>query len=263
MNREVSQFVGLRVKKLFLHLLPKIITLAMIEKLQLEDVLFLDIETVPHFPAYSDMPEKFKLLWDKKAARLAKTEQDTPEELYARAGIYAEFGKIICISTGIIHDSTFRIKSFYGDDEKILLKEFADLLNRYYNRPNHLLCGHNGKEFDFPYIARRMLVNGIPLPRILNLHGKKPWEVQHLDTMDLWRFGDYKSFTSLDLLSAIFEIPSPKDDIDGSMVGQIYWQEKNLDRIVKYCQKDTLAVAQLLLRYQGMPLIGDNDVVIL
>ncbi len=234
----------------------------MIENLRLEDVLFLDIETVPQFPEYTDMPERLKLLWDKKASQIAKAETDTPLELFPRAGIYAEFGKIICISTGIIHDSTFRVKSFYGDDEKMLLQEFADLLNKFYNQPNHLLCGHNGKEFDFPYIARRMLVNGISLPKILNLHGKKPWEVQHLDTMELWRFGDYKNFTSLQLLTTIFDIPSPKDDIDGSMVGEVYWKEKNLERIVEYCQKDTLAVAQLLLRYQGKPLIGKDDVVI-
>ena len=233
----------------------------MIEKLRLEDILFLDIETVPQFPEYEEMPENLKLLWDKKAGYLAKSEEDTPETLFTRAGIYAEFGKIICISTGIIHEDTFRVKSFYGDDEKIFLEEFAEMLNRYYNRPSHLLCGHNGKEFDFPYIARRMLVNGIRLPKILNLHGKKPWEIQHLDTMELWKFGDYKNFTSLQLLTTIFNIPSPKDDIDGSMVGEVYWKEKNLERIVEYCQKDTLAVAQLLLRYLGKPIIDDKDVV--
>lgn len=234
----------------------------MIENLRFGNILFLDIETVPQFPEYGEMPEKLKLLWDKKSARLAKLETDTPETLFPRAGIYAEFGKIICISTGIIHGTTFRIKSFYGDDEKVLLEEFAGLLNQFYNQPNHLLCGHNGKEFDFPYIARRMLVNGIALPKILNLHGKKPWEIQHLDTMELWRFGDYKNFTSLELLTTIFNIPSPKDDIDGSMVGQVYWKDRDLERIVNYCQKDTLAVAQLLLCYQGQPIIKEDDVVI-
>ncbi len=234
----------------------------MIEKLRLEDILFLDIETVPQFPHYDEIPDNLKLLWDKKAGYLTNSEEDTSESLYTRAGIYAEFGKIICISTGIIHEDSFRVKSFYGDDEKIFLTEFADMLNRYYNRPTHLLCGHNGKEFDFPYIARRLLVNGIRLPKILNLHGKKPWEIQHLDTMELWRFGDYKNFTSLQLLTTIFDIPSPKDDIDGSMVGEVYWKEKNLERIVEYCQKDTLAVAQLLLRYLGKPLIEEKDIVI-
>ncbi len=234
----------------------------MIEKLNLDDVLFLDIETVPQHPNYEIVPERLKNLWDKKAQRLAKSDQDSPATLYPRAGIYAEFGKIVCISTGIVTGNTFRVKSFYGDDEAILLNEFADMLNRYYNLPQHLLCGHNGKEFDFPYIARRMLVNGIRLPNILNLFGRKPWEIQHLDTMELWRFGDYKNYTSLELLTTIFDVPSPKDDIDGSMVWQVYWEEKNLERIVEYCQKDTFALAQLLLRYMGRPLIDQADLVV-
>jgi len=234
----------------------------MIEKLNLDDVLFLDIETVPQHPNYEIVPERLKTLWDKKAQRLAKSDEDSPASLYPRAGIYAEFGKIVCISTGIVTGNTFRVKSFYGDDEAILLNEFADMLKRYYNLPQHLLCGHNGKEFDFPYIARRMLINGIRLPHILNLFGRKPWEIQHLDTMELWRFGDYKNYTSLELLTTIFDVPSPKDDIDGSMVWRVYWEEKNLERIVEYCQKDTFALAQLLLRYMGRPLIDPTDMVI-
>jgi uncharacterized protein YprB with RNaseH-like and TPR domain len=235
----------------------------MLEKLNLENVLFLDIETVPLYKTYGDMPETLRKLWDDKAERLARMEEGkSAEELYGRAGIYAEFGKIICISVGFMNGAEFRIKSFYGDDEKILLEEFSGLLNKHYNMPQHLLCGHNGKEFDFPYIARRMLINGLPLPQILNLQGKKPWEVQHLDTMDLWRFGDYKHYTSLNLLTTIFDVPSPKDDIDGSMVGEVYWQENDLERIVTYCQKDTLAVAQILLRYMGRPLIREEHIVI-
>ncbi len=234
----------------------------MLENLNLEAVLFLDIETVPQHPEYDNLSEKTKTLWDKKASRLSKSEDDSPESLYARAGIYAEFGKIICISTGFIHDKTFRVKSFYSDDEKELLIDFAGLLNNHFNLNQHLLCGHNGKEFDFPYIARRMLLNGIALPRILNLHGKKPWEIQHLDTMELWRFGDYKNYTSLELLTTIFGIPSPKDDIDGSMVGKVYWKNHDLERIVEYCQKDTLAVAQLLLKYMGRPIIEEENIII-
>ena len=235
----------------------------MLENLNLEHVLFLDIETVPLYKSYKDMPENLRKLWDKKAGKLT-TQQDpeTAEELYNRAGIYAEFGKIICISVGFVNGREFRIKSFYGDDEKLLLEEFSEMLNRYYSMPHHLLCAHNGKEFDFPYIARRMLVNGLPLPQILDLQGKKPWEVQHLDTMELWRFGDYKHYTSLNLLTTIFNIPSPKDDIDGSMVWKVYWEENDLERIVTYCQKDTLAVAQLLLRYMGKPLIKDENIMI-
>jgi uncharacterized protein YprB with RNaseH-like and TPR domain len=235
----------------------------MLENLNLEHVLFLDIETVPMYKSYHDMPENLMKLWDKKAERLASPQEPkTSDELYSRAGIYAEFGKIICISVGFLHGKEFRLKSFYGDDEKILLEEFSEMLNRYYTMPQHLLCAHNGREFDFPFIARRLLVNGLPLPQILDLQGKKPWEVQHLDTMELWRFGDYKHYTSLNLLTTIFNIPSPKDDIDGSMVWQVYWEQNDLERIVTYCQKDTLAVAQLLMRYMGKPLIKDENILV-
>lgn len=235
----------------------------MLKNLNLENVLFLDIETVPQFAGYSDLRDPFKKLWDEKAGRLKQGDTpETPEDLYRRAGIYAEFGKIICISVGFLSGSQFRLKSFYGDDERELLAEFSGLLNRHYNTNQHLLCGHNGKEFDFPYIARRLLINKLPLPEILNLAGKKPWEVQHLDTMDLWRFGDYKSYTSLSLLTAVFNIPTPKDDIDGSMVCEVYWKDHDLGRIVTYCQKDTLAVAQILLSYLGKPLIKDSDLIL-
>ena len=142
------------------------------------------------------------------------------------------------------------------------MQEFADMLRCYYDNKDSLLCAHNGKEFDFPYIARRMLILGVELPAILDMAGKKPWEVQHLDTMELWKFGDYKHYTSLELLAAIFDIPTPKDDIDGSMVGKVYWEEKNLERIVTYCQKDVVTIARLLRRYQGLDLIKDEDIVL-
>jgi uncharacterized protein YprB with RNaseH-like and TPR domain len=204
-------------------------------------------------------------LWNKKSERLSTYGNSTaeivsPEELYGRAGIYAEFGKIICISVGAYKKGEFRIKSFSGHDEKTLLTEFADLLNKRYNRPEHLLCAHNGKEFDFPYIARRMLINGLPLPQIINSAGKKPWEIQHLDTMELWKFGDYKNYTSLELLAKIFNIPTPKDDISGSEVAGVYYREKNPDRIVIYCEKDVLAIAQLFLRYRGEELIPEKNI---
>lgn len=235
----------------------------MLKDLKLENVLFLDIETVPLSPDFDSVPEKIKKLWEKKAEQLKRNHPDqTADTLYPRAGIYAEFGKIICISCGFANGNEFRIKSFYGDDEKILLKEFAEMLELHFNTNYHLLCAHNGKEFDFPYIARRMLINNIELPNILNMAGKKPWEIKHLDTMELWKFGDYKHYTSLELLAAIFDIPTPKDDIDGSMVGHVYWQEKDLDRIVKYCVKDVLTIAQLMRKYMGMELIKDHDLVI-
>jgi DNA polymerase elongation subunit (family B) len=233
----------------------------MLQSIDLSKVLILDIETVPQYPDFGSMPEKWQLLWNKKAQFLKKDEHETTESIYPRAGIYSEFGKIICISVGYFNGRQFRVKSFYGDDEKILLGEFVQLLTRNYPSPDNLLCGHNAKEFDFPYLCRRMLINNIDIPYILNISGKKPWEVQHLDTMDLWKFGDYKNFTSLELLAAVFDVPTPKDDIDGSMVWSVYWKEKDLDRIKNYCQKDVVTVAQLLLRFRGEKLLQESDVI--
>lgn len=228
-----------------------------------EDILFLDIETVPQFENYKHLPEVDKLLWDKKAKNIDK-EAENGENIYERAGIYAEFGKIICISSGLIVNKNgerfFRVKSFYGDNEKELLESFADMLKLFGNRKNVSLCAHNGKEFDFPYIARRMLINGIELPNMLNVAGKKPWEVPFLDTMELWKFGDFKHYTSLNLLTHVFNIPSPKDDIDGSQVAECYYVQKDLQRIATYCEKDTLAVAQLFLRYNGLPTVNADNI---
>jgi len=237
----------------------------MLVRKQIENILFIDVETVPLYPVYEDMPEKMRLLWDKKSSHITPSKDVMPpDELYQRAGIYAEFGKIICISVGIVSgdksERKVRVKSFFGDDEKELLLSFAELLNNHYSGQDKTLCAHNGKEFDFPYIARRMLINGIILPDIINIAGKKPWEVNLLDTMELWKFGDYKNYTSLDLLTTIFNIPTPKDDIDGSQVGYVYWVEQDLERIVKYCQKDVLAIIQLFLKYQGEPLVADENV---
>ena len=162
----------------------------------------------------------------------------------------------------MFRDGNFRIKSFYGDDEKALLTDFANLLESKFSSKDFLLCAHNGKEFDFPYLSRRMLINAIPLPETLDLAGKKPWEVAHIDTMELWKFGDFKNYTSLEVLSAVFDIPTPKDDIDGSQVGKVYWEDKDLERIVKYCQKDVLAIAQLFLRYQGKALLEEDKIII-
>lgn len=237
----------------------------MLEQLDLSKVLVLDIETVSQHPTYEDLDDRWQYLWNKKASIIGKGEQ-TPESIYGRAAIYAEFGKIICISAGIFSRSgrswQFRIKSFYGDDEKMLLREFTQMLERHFDEPDNLLCAHNGKEFDYPYISRRCLINGVDIPRILNIAGKKPWEVTLLDTMELWKFGDYKSFTSLELLAAAFEIPTPKDDIDGSMVGEIYWKENDLERIRHYCQKDVITVAQLMLRFRKENLLDESDIII-
>jgi DNA polymerase elongation subunit (family B) len=237
----------------------------MFDHIQLEDVLFLDIETVPQCPDFYQLDEAMQHLWEQKAASICKDGQ-TPVDMYERAGIYAEFGKIVCISVGFTYHISggqlaFRLKSCFGDDEAELLKEFSGVIDRFATQHfNMLICAHNGREFDFPYIARRMLINGIVLPAAFDIAGKKPWEVPFLDTMELWRFGDYKNYTSLKVLTHIFGIPSPKDDIDGSQVADVYWQEKNLRRIARYCEKDVLAIAQLLLRYKGMKLIDAENV---
>lgn len=232
----------------------------MLDHINKQKVLFLDVETVPQFPDYQQVPETMRRLWDRKAERIKLIETDTPESLYERAGIYAEFGKIVCISVGFFTQNKFRIKSFAGHDEKLLLQEFAAMLQKDFFKSNHLLCAHNGKEFDFPYIARRMLINKIKLPQMLNHAGKKPWEVPHLDTMELWRFGDYKSYTSLELLASVFNIPTPKDDIKGSDVAKVYWMEDDIDRIARYCEKDVITIARLFICYCGEPVFDDNYV---
>ena len=220
----------------------------MLQNIPLEKVLFLDIETVPQYGNWDEMDEFLQKLWDKKTLHQRK-DDFTAEEFYKeRGGIMAEFGKIICISVGILDKSDkIMIKSFAGDDEKKLLEEFGEIFNRPKLR-DVILCAHNGKEFDFPWIARRFLINGMEPPKPFQLFGKKPWEIPHLDTMELWKFGDYKSYVSLELLANVFGIPTPKDDIDGSMVASMYWIEKDLFRIVQYCEKDVLTLANVFRR---------------
>lgn len=225
-------------------------------------ILFLDIETVSQKPRYEELSEKMQVLWDKKANSIRKAGEDelTSSDLYGRAAIYSEFGKIVCISVGFIKNDTLRIKSYYSHDEAELLRDFADLLNRHYSGLGCTLCAHNGKEFDFPYIARRMVINGIEIPKILDVAGRKPWETAFLDTMELWKFGDYKNYTSLELLCAVLDIPTPKDDINGSQVGEVYWKENDLERIKTYCQKDVISIVQIMRRYAYLPLVADDNI---
>ena len=234
----------------------------MLQRINLEHILFLDIETVPETESFDQLDDEKQSLWDHKS-KYQRKDEFTAEEFYDRAGIWAEFGKIVCISVGYFNFKgdvrTFRTTSFHGD-EVALLKEFKNLLNTHFGSAKHLLCGHNAKEFDFPYIARRMIIHGIELPYKLNLFGKKPWEIPHLDTMELWKFGDYKHFTSLKLLANILGIPSPKGDIDGSMVRQVYYEEKNLDRIITYCELDVVTTAQVFLRLKGDELLEENEI---
>jgi uncharacterized protein YprB with RNaseH-like and TPR domain len=238
----------------------------MLNKLDLREVLFLDIETVPQAEHFHDLAEIEQELWTDKARFLMAQQELTVEQSYEHASKFAEFGKIICISVGYFtsdnHQPNFRITSFYGHNETKILSDFAALLTSYTRQPFRMLCAHNGKEFDFPYICRRMLVNSVALPELLDIAGKKPWEVQHLDTLELWKFGDRKHYTSLKLLAHIFGIPTPKDDIDGSMVRAVYYEQRDLERIMTYCQKDVITIAQLLLRYRGEPILNTDEIVI-
>jgi 3'-5' exonuclease len=240
------------------------------------NILFLDIETVPGEPEFDEVSDGMQELWAKKAQMILKKQEDELEfdeiaETYAqRAGIYSEYGKIVCLTIGYLvrpqdgSPTVLRLKSFTNHNEAFLLQDFADLLNKYYNNPDKFaFCGHNIKEFDIPYICRRMMIGGVELPRMLDISGKKPWETKHLiDTLELWKFGDMKNYTSLNLLTHVFGIPSPKDDMDGSDVAGVYWNDRDLDRIAQYCEKDVVATVQLFLKFKRLPLLDDSQVVI-
>lgn len=232
----------------------------------LSNILFLDIETVSQREHFDELSDTWKELWTRKAENILRNNKDehTAETIYERAAIYSEFGKIVCISCGIIHgagdNKTMSIKSFYGDDERKLLGDFCEMLHKWTPGSQKYLCAHNGKEFDFPYLCRRMVINNECIPDLLSISGKRPWEVNHLDTMELWRFGDYKNFTSLNLLAHVLNIPTSKDDIDGSMVGLVYWKEKDIQRIVHYCQKDVVTMAQVYLRLNRESLVTQQNI---
>jgi hypothetical protein len=232
------------------------------DAIQIEKILFLDIETVPQTYTYQDLDETARTLFEGKN-RMKITEEKPAEMVYKDlGGIQSEFGKIICISVGMVKDSstgrTIRVKSFAHDDEHTLLSQFKRLLDDHYK--NAILCGHNAKEFDFPYICRRMLINGISLPLALDIAGKKPWEIRHLDTMELWKFGDYKAYTGLALLCHVFGIPTPKDDITGADVARVYYEDKDLERIAVYCEKDVIALIQVYLKMHLEPLVSEGNI---
>jgi uncharacterized protein YprB with RNaseH-like and TPR domain len=233
--------------------------------MSLYDILFLDIETVPQKKEFGELSTRVQELWTKKSKFITTKENALPEDVYERAGIYAEFGKIISISVGYFVSNnktqSLRIKDFSSDNEPLLLKEFKDLIDTKYKRKNIILCAHNGKEFDFPYIARRMIINQIELPECLKLSGKKPWEIQHIDTMEMWKFGDYKHYTSLELLATIFDIPTSKDDIDGSQVYHVYYHDNDLLRIAEYCKKDVAVLAQVYLKLTGYGKLKDDQII--
>lgn len=231
----------------------------------LHTILFLDIETVSQYADYEQVPGEWKELWQRKSeSQLRDKPMMTAADIYDRSAIYAEFGKIICISCGVVSgtgpDRKLSLKSFYGDDETAILTQFADTLRKWGSDHQKFLCAHNGKDFDFPYLCRRMIIKNVVIPPVLNISGKKPWEIQHIDTMELWKFGEYKSYVSLNLLAHALGVPTPKDDIDGSQVGQVYWVDGDLPRIVTYCQKDVVTVAQVYLRMNGEPPIRAENI---
>jgi len=239
-------------------------------------ILFFDIETVSLTSNYPELPPSLQELWQRKAKSFYPNNEEelTVEQLQEsfrnKAAIFAEFGKIVCISMGIAYwdkevgQYKIRLKSFAHASEEELLKSFCELLNKHYSNPLiNALAGHNIKEFDIPYICRRLIINRLGLPEILKISGKKPWELNYfLDTMEMWKFGDWKSYTSLKLLTAIFDIPSPKDDIDGSQVGQVYWEENDLMRISRYCEKDVLATMLVYDRLSGDNLFNDENILV-
>jgi len=242
----------------------------MLDHVVLENLLLIDVETAPVEPKLESLPKAMQVAWESKASKHRKDDVAPQDYFFERAAIFAEFGRIVCISVGyFLKDNesadklNFRIKSFSGREERPILDGFTELLNHpHFNKPEIRLAGHNIKEFDVPYICRRALVNGLMLPKILDVSGRKPWETNLVDTMNLWKFGDYKNYTSLALLTSLFGLPTPKDDIDGSEVGAVFWHEDDVDRITRYCQKDVLAVAQLLLRFKGVPALENEDVTI-
>ncbi|MBL7850592.1 MAG: 3'-5' exonuclease [Cyclobacteriaceae bacterium] len=232
------------------------------------NILFIDIETVACSPSYGDLSERLKVQWARKANYFRQRDEGlTDEELFhERAGIYAEFGKVIVIAIGKFSvneagERTLKTRSFSNHDEATLLQEFCSVLGKM-DQSQIRFCAHNGKEFDYPYLSRRLLVQGIPLPDSLNLSGRKPWENPHLDTLEMWKFGDYKHYTSLDLLATLFDIPTSKGDMDGSKVNEVYYREKDLKKIAEYCTSDVVVVSQLFLRLKGQPLVEPHNMVI-
>ena len=232
--------------------------------ISLFNLFLIDIETVPCFQRFELLSDDYKILW---ADKISKTvpENLSPEDSYLlRAGILAEFGKIVCISAGYFYQNTnnetcIKVKSIYGDDEKEILHNFIQIVNSFHRlNKGFQFAGHNIKEFDIPYICRRMLINNIPLPSYLQIHGAKPWEIEMVDTLQWWKFGDYKNYISLNLLANVLNIPTSKGDMDGSKVREVYYEEKNLERISTYCEKDVIVAANVILRFKNLPLLSDE-----
>lgn len=239
----------------------------MINEIPLENLLVIDIETVSIQPNFKALSEEWQQLWQDKVSRTLPINTSAEEFYPQRAGVMAEFSKVVCISLGYFKKEkgiyNFRVKSLSNRDESLLLVAFLDTLNQLQIAHKHWnFTGHNIKEFDVPFLCRRLLINSLQIPQCLDLQNKKPWETNLVDTFQFWRFGDYKNFTSLKLLAASLNVPSPKDDIDGSMVGAVYWEEDDLNRIARYCQKDIVTVANIVLRFKNLPLLLDEQIIL-
>ena len=229
----------------------------------LHEILFLDAETAPQYKSYDDMPERMQKLWDKKFDAVRKIEgydeSVTSREKYYDRNVFAEFNKTVCLTVGMLYDKNtkLKVKSFYGHDEKKLLIDFIELLKK----PEiKTLCAHNGKEFDFPLLCKRMIIHGIHIPPILQISGKKPWEISLLDTKEMWKFGSYKDSVSLDLLAAVLGIPSPKDELKGADVAKAYWIEDRIEDIKNYCERDVKTLANIALRISGNEIVSDENI---
>jgi hypothetical protein len=240
------------------------------QQIRPEDLIIIDIETASSSSSFEGLSEEWKMLWADKVKHTLPEGIEAPEFYPLRAGVMAEFAKVVCISMAYFNKEQnlrMRVKSFYGHDEKKILQEFVNTINKIESH-NSKWCfaGHNIKEFDIPFICRRLLINNLPIPRYLDFQNMKPWETNIVDTFQYWRFGDYKNFTSLKLLAAAMGIPSPKDDIDGSMVGELYWNGTDaertaaLKRIAVYCQKDVITTGNIFLRFKNMAVVPIEDV---
>lgn len=234
----------------------------MLDKVQLDKVLFIDIETAPLFDRYSALTEEEKQFYSVKVPPV--NEEQSDDERYQRAGLFAEFGRIVCISIAYIRDTRIgkeiRLKSFYHSDEEVILKDFSSLLESHFSSPYHVICGHNIKGFDIPFICRRLMIHRLPIPAIINVIGKKPWEINHLDTMEIWKFGDFRSSASLALLCSVFGIKTPKEDISGADVAEVFHRDNDLPRIKRYCENDVVATVQLFLAMKGDNLVDEGSI---
>lgn len=231
-----------------------------------KNILFIDIETASGVNTYTTLTENMQKLWLRKARSLMNPLQKPLEDLYfERAALFPEFGRIISIGMGFLFynknkELSLKVKTISNKNEKDLLLEFNQFIESTYPSKELSLVAHNGKEFDFPYLCKRMLVHQLVIPKALQLQGKKPWEVVHQDTIEWWRFGDKKGYVSLELLAEIMGIGNVKTDLSGDKVNYTFYIEKDLEKIKKYCAEDVITLAQLFLRFNFIDYIQEKNI---